>query len=280
MLWKTQVGSATLYAIEDGWTTRDPHEWFIGSTPAAWEGHTHHLDAEGGLPVSYGCFLWDDGTRLVMIDAGFGLNAPEMPGGEAGHMPEGLNRIGVSPSDVTDVVHTHLHPDHILGDLDRDQSPFFPNAAVHTHVREEAYWRSGVNERSGIVMSVVEPLDAAGLLRVVDRSGPVLPGIAMVETFGHTPGHTSILISSGEQAVMITGDVSHSPIHTVHPEWNIGPDIDKEAAAATRARFFTELADSGTPMAAGHYYRPGFGHIVSDTGRLRFEPLPVTILER
>jgi glyoxylase-like metal-dependent hydrolase (beta-lactamase superfamily II) len=279
VLWETQVGSATLYAIEDGWATRDPHEWFIGSTPEAWEGHTQHLNADGRLPVSYGCFLWDDGTRLVMIDAGFGSNAPEMPGGEAGHMPEGLNRIGVAPSDVNDVVHTHLHPDHILGDLNRDQSPFFPNAAVHTLAREEAYWRSGVDDRTGIVMSVVDPLDTAGLLRVVDRAGPVLPGISMVETFGHTPGHTSILISSGDQAVMITGDVSHSPIHTIHPEWNVGADIDKEAAAVTRARFFAEMAESGTPMAAGHYYRPGFGRIVSDTGRLRFEPLPVTVVD-
>ena len=177
---------------------------------------------------------------------------------------------------MTDVVHTHLHPDHILGDLDRDRAPFFPNATVHTLSREEAYWRSGVNERSGVVMSVVEPLETAGVLRVVDQAGPVLPGISMVETFGHTPGHTSILIRSGEQAVMVTGDVSHSPIHTIHPEWSIGPDIDKEAAAVTRARFFADMAESGIPMAAGHYYRPGFGRIVSDSGHLRFEPLPVT----
>jgi len=279
MLWKTRVGSATLYAIEDGWATRDPHEMFIGSSPEAWEGHTQHLNDDGTLPVSYGCFLWDDGTRLVMIDAGFGHNAPEMPGGEAGHMPDGLSQIGVAPSEISDVVHTHLHPDHILGDLDRDQSPFFPNAPVHTLAREEAYWRSGADERAGIVMSVVEPLETAGLLHVVDRAGAVLPGIRMVETFGHTPGHTSILISSDDQAVMIAGDVSHSPIQTVHPEWSIGHDTEKDLAAVTRARFFVELAESGTPMAAGHYYRPGFGRIVSDTGHLRFEPLPVTVTD-
>jgi len=78
---------------------------------------------------------------------------------------------------------------------------------------------------------------------------------------------------------MITGDVSHSPIHTIHPEWNIALDIDKEAAAESRARFFSDLAESGTPMAAGHYYRPGFGRIVADSGRLRFEPLPVSVID-
>jgi len=279
MLWKTKIGSATLYAIEDGWSRRDPHEWFIGSTPEGWEGQDQHLDSQGRLPISYGCFLWDDGARLVMIDSGFGRNAPDVPGGEAGHMPEGLDRIGVAPEDINDVVHTHLHPDHILGDLDRDQEPFFPNASVHTHAREEAYWRSGVNERSAIVMSVVGPLEAAGVLRMVERAGPVLPGISMVETFGHTPGHTSILISSGNESVMISGDVSHSPIHTIHPEWNIGPDIDKTAAAETRARFFADLAGSGVPIAAGHWYRPGFGRIISESGALRFQPLPVTVVD-
>jgi glyoxylase-like metal-dependent hydrolase (beta-lactamase superfamily II) len=194
-------------------------------------------------------------------------------------MPEGLTRLGVAPSQVSDVVHTHLHPDHILGDLDRDQSPFFPNATVHTLAREFDYWRSRVDERSGIVMSVVDPLETAGVLRIVATAGPVLAGISMVATFGHTPGHTSILVSSGDQAVMISGDVSHNPIHAIHPEWNIGPDIDKETAAVTRARFFAELAESGTPMAAGHYYRPGFGRIVSDSGRLRFEPMSVSVID-
>ena len=279
MLWKTQVGSATLYAIEDGWATRDPHEWFIGSTPEAWERHGDHLDADGRLPVSFGCFLYDDGTRLVMVDAGYGLNAPEIPGGEGGHMPEGLQRLGVAPSEVSDVVHTHLHPDHILGDIDEHQSLFFPNATVHTHAREIGYWRSGVDGRSEIVMSVVGPLDSAGALRVVGAAGTVLPGISMVETFGHTPGHTSILIRSADEAVMIVGDVSHSPIQASYPEWNVGPDTDKETAALTRARLFAELADSGTPMAAGHYYRPGFGRIVSDSGNLRFEPLPVFVID-
>jgi glyoxylase-like metal-dependent hydrolase (beta-lactamase superfamily II) len=278
MLWKTQIGSATLYAIEDGWSKRDPHEWFIGSTPEAWEGQSQHLDSDGRLAVSYGCFLLDDGSRLVMIDTGFGLNAPEIPGGEAGHMPEGLARVGVAPTDISDVVHTHLHPDHILGDLNRETSPFFPNAVVHTYARELSYWRSRVNERSGLVMSVVDPLETAGVLRSVDSSGPVLPGVTMVETFGHTPGHTSILINSRDEQVMISGDVSHNPIHAIHPEWSIGPDIDKEAAAETRARFFAELAESGVPMAAGHYYRPGFGRVVSDGSVLRFEALPVTVI--
>lgn len=276
MLWKTNVGSTVLYAIEDGWAVRDPHEWFIGSTPEAWVGHEEYLTDDGGLPVSYGCFLIDDGSRLVMVDTGFGLNAPDMPGGAAGHMPAGLAALGLTPADVTHVVHTHLHPDHILGDLDLERAPFFPNAPVVTHTDEAAYWRSGQDERGPLVKGVIDDLDQAGNLQIVASAGEVLPGISMVETFGHTPGHTSILVSSGDEAVMIAGDVCHSPMQSIHTEWNVGPDTDKPAAAATRRRFFEDLAASGTPMAAGHFYRPGFGRIAARQDLLVFEPLPVT----
>lgn len=276
MLWKTTLGSTVLYAIEDGWSHRDPHTWFIGSTPEAWVGHEEHLTPEGNLPVSYGCFLIDDGERLVMVDTGFGVNAPQMDNGEAGNMPAGLTALGYSPGDLTDVVHTHLHPDHILGDLETDRTtPFFPNATYWTLRTESDYWLSGANERSHIVAPVVEALQAAGTLSVVESAGRILPGIEMVPTFGHTPGHTSILVSAGDDAVMIAGDVTHSPLQIVHTEWNIGPDVDKEKAQASRARFFSDMAAAGTPVAAGHWYRPGFGRIAARDGRLTFEALPV-----
>jgi glyoxylase-like metal-dependent hydrolase (beta-lactamase superfamily II) len=276
MLWKTTIGSTVLYAIEDGWSHRDPHTWFIGSTPEAWVGHEEHLTAESLLPVAYGCFLIDDGERLVMVDTGFGVNASPMDNGEAGRMPAGLASLGYAPTDVTDVVHTHLHPDHILGDLETDMStPFFANATYWTLRAEADYWLSGVNERSHIVAPIVEALQTADVLSVVETVGSILPDIEMVPTFGHTPGHTSILVSAGDDAVMIAGDVTHSPMQVIHTNWNIGPDIDKEAAAESRAKFFEDMAATGIPVAGGHWYRPGFGRIATREGRLTFQALPV-----
>ncbi len=279
MLWRTDLGSATLYAIADGWGTRDPHQWFVAGTPEDWENHPEHLDDQGLLPTSFGCFLFDDGKQLVMIDTGFGLNAPEIPGGEAGHMPEALDRLGIQPAEVSAVVHTHLHPDHILGDLDREKKPFFPNAEVHTLAREIEYWRSGENERSPNVMGVIEPLEEAGALRIVDSARQVLPRVTMVESFGHTPGHTSILVSGYERSVMISGDVIHNPVQCTHPEWSVRLDVDPREAAQTRAGFLADLAESRVPMASGHYPRPGFGRIVSDGAVWRFQPLPVELID-
>lgn len=280
MLWKTDLGSATLYAIQDGWGTRDPHDWFVGPTHEDWKAMADHLDTAGNLPTSFGCFLFDDGEQLVMIDTGYGLNAPPIPGGgEAGHMPRALDRLGVTPADVNVVVHTHLHPDHFLGDVDGAGKPFFPNAIYQIHARELVHWRSGADQASDTVRSVVEPLEAAGALRAVDTGGRLMAGVTMVETFGHTPGHASILLSGQQRSVMISGDVTYNPIHCIHPEWGLRLDVDPEQAAETRARFFADLAESGIPMAAGHYPRPGFGRIVSDGAVWRFLPLPVELID-
>jgi len=276
MLWKTTLGNTVLYAIEDGWSHRDPHTWFIGSTPEAWIGSENHLTPDSLLPVAYGCFLIDDGARRVMVDTAFGVNAPAMDNGEAGKMPAALTTLGYAPTDITDVVQTHLHPDHILGGVDTDRAtPFFANATYWTLDAEADYWLSGVDERAPTVAPVVEALRTAGVLNTVASAGTVLPGIEMVPTFGHTPGHTSILVTSGEDAVMIAGDIAHSPMQVVHPEWNIGPDIDKEAAAASRAKFFEDMAATGIPVAAGHFYRPGFGRIAARDGQLSFQAMAV-----
>ena len=123
MVWKIELGTAVLYGIRDGGVQRDPHEHLIGSTPEAWEGYEHFLDDDGFMYNSFSCYLYDTGSARVMIDTGFGFNARE--GMDAGHMPEGLAAIGVDPTDIDHVVFTHLHPDHILGSLDANWTPYF-----------------------------------------------------------------------------------------------------------------------------------------------------------
>ena len=68
MLWRTAFGSAQLFALEDGYSIRNPHEFFLGSTPEAWQGHEEHLQADGLMYNSNGCFLVEDGSRKILID--------------------------------------------------------------------------------------------------------------------------------------------------------------------------------------------------------------------
>jgi glyoxylase-like metal-dependent hydrolase (beta-lactamase superfamily II) len=193
-------------------------------------------------------------------------------------MPESLQRLGVAPADVDTVVHTHLHPDHFLGDLDSSGNPFFPEASYQVHARELEHWRNGSDRVAEVARSVIEPLQETGALRAVEAGGRLVDGVSLVETFGHTPGHLSVLVRGDERSVMISGDVTYNPVHCAHPEWGLLLDVDPEEAAITRSRLFSELAESGVPMAAGHYPRPGFGRVVADGAVWRFVPLPVELI--
>ena len=273
MAWKIELGNSVVYGICDGSVARDPLEYLLGSTPDDWATHADALDQAGQMVNSFTCYLFDTGSELVLIDTGFGANAPE--GMAAGFMPDELTSIGVSASDIRHVVFTHLHPDHVLGSLDANQDPFFVNATHWTLKREVDHWRSTDDQRAPRVLSVVEVLEGAGVLNPTDEPTPVLPGVERIATYGHSPGHTSIRLSGGGDEVIVTGDLTWTPVQVDHPEWTSPFDGDPAEAAATRARFLDEVTASGTPFLAGHHPQPGFGRIVSTSDGRRYEALPV-----
>lgn len=273
MLWKTDVGRFTVYGIEDGWMLRDPLDFMPDSDPAVWSRHPEFL-TDGKLRVSFGCFLIVSPDGLAMIDTGAGP-APTSAEFAAGQMPAALQALGVARDDVDVVVHTHLHFDHIGGDVLAGEA-FFPSARVMVHQAELDYW-FGLDTDAGVrVRDHLGPIGAQ--IEGFDGDMQVLPGISTTETFGHTPGHVSVgLISEGRRAV-VSGDATHHPLQASHPDWNIFADLDKRQATATRRRLFDELTGSGTYLAAGHYPRPGFGTVeVHDSVRM-FVPAPVTDL--
>jgi glyoxylase-like metal-dependent hydrolase (beta-lactamase superfamily II) len=273
MTWKIELGSANLYVIHDGEVDRDPLEFLIGSTAEAWEGYEHFLNEDGTMVNSYTCYLFDTGSSRIMIDTGFGYNAPE--GMDAGHMPAALDSLGVSPADVDHVVFTHLHPDHILGSLDAGGAPLFANAAHWTLQREVGFWRGGTDERARSITRVAGILDGAGALNAVEDPGTVVPGVTTFATYGHTPGHVAVRLSSGDDELVIAGDVTFSPVQIQYTDWAFPFDVDKVASGVTRAAFFDMLAESGLPYLAGHYPQSGYGKVVVTADGREYEALPM-----
>ena len=273
MIWKIEIGTATLYGIRDGAADRDPLEFLIGSTPEALEGYEHYFNADGTMRNCFSCYLFDTGSSMVMVDTAFGYNAPE--GADAGDMPAALAALGVSPRDIDHVVFTHMHPDHILGSLDEQGAPLFADAAHWTLRREVDFWRAGTDDRARGIARVADTLDGAGVLNAVDEPGQVVPGVATVAAYGHTPGHTTVRLSSGDDAVIIAGDATFNPIQVRYTDWAFSFDVDKPASAVTRAAFFDMLAETGVAFAAGHYEHPGYGRIIVTSEGRRYEALPV-----
>lgn len=208
------------------------------------------------------------GKELILFDCGAGANF--LPG--TGQLQDSLRAAGIEPEAVTHVLFTHLHPDHFWGALDEFDSPLFPNARWLAAAREVDFW-------TGTKVYDQLPADrhafAAGAQRIakgladrlerVEAEREWLPGIAAVETAGHTPGHVSFALNLGGSPVMVLGDaLTHPRISFAHPDWRPASDQDAERAVATRRRLLDELSRNGTrvigyhlPGAAGRVERQG-----------------------
>ncbi len=278
MAWKIDLGRAVVYGLRDGVVERDPLEFLAGSEAADWDEHPGSLTPSGHMLNSFTCYLLHTDEHLVMIDTGFGVAVP--PGMQAGAMPSELASLGFQPRDIDHVVFTHLHPDHVLGSLDSSRDPFFPDAVHWTLEREVDHWRSTDDPRAGKVLPVIEALSSAGVLNATEEPTPVAPGVDRIPTYGHSPGHTSIRLSFEDVSVVVTGDLTWSPVHLLHPEWTSPFDGDAAEAVTTRRRFIDDMASTGAPFLAGHHPQPGYGRLVMHEGDVRYEPLTVDDVRR
>jgi glyoxylase-like metal-dependent hydrolase (beta-lactamase superfamily II) len=170
-----------------------------------------------------------------------------------------------------------MHGDHIGGntvDVDGKPVPTFKNAR---HVLQRVDWdhfqQPELKSERPVIGLCGDPIEVAGLLDLIDGGQSITAGISTVLTPGHTPGHQSILVSSGDEKAIILGDASHSPVQIIHPDWSPPYDTDPELSARTRASLFDRIEQEGLKIAAGHYPAPGFGGIVRVEGKRRWHLL-------
>jgi glyoxylase-like metal-dependent hydrolase (beta-lactamase superfamily II) len=256
-----QVGDLGIDGVIDGAGRFPPTLTFKSSTPEQWAAHQDLLDADGLLGFSMGGFLIRDGTRTVLVDLGVGRR--RIMGIQGGGFLTALAALGVTPADVTDVVFTHLHVDHVGWAADDEGQPVFPAA---TYRCAGADWDHFMTGHPGEVAELL-----AGVrdrFETWDGSGPILPGIDALAAPGHTPGSTVIVASSGSERAMMLGDVVHCPVQLVEDEWGALFDVDPALAARTRTALARELEGSGALIAAAHFPGLEFGRLLrASSGR-------------
>lgn len=214
------------------------------------------------------------GSGVVVFDAGSGSNF--MP--TAGKLIENLAEAGVAPEEVTDVIFTHAHPDHIWGVTDDFDDLVFPNATYHMSEAEFAFWSSDdayaavPESRQSFVAGAQARLEAIGdRLTMIKSGAEVVPGVEVVETHGHTPGHLSFIVHGGGEQVMIIGDaISHYLVSFMHPEWPYGADQDVEMGIKTRSALLDRLAGDKVHLIGYHLPHPGEGRVERAESGFRF----------
>lgn len=212
--------------------------------------------AEGALTPPCNLTLLRHEDRVILFDVGSGPDFQPT----AGFLPDTLDAMGLYPEDITHLVITHGHPDHIWGLLDDFDEPFLPEAQILMGRVDFDYW-SDPNTTSSIgtarqsfAVGARRRLSAvADRMTLFDDGAEILPGIAARATYGHTPGHMAFELRDGSQSLMVIGDAIGNPhVGFARPDWNSGSDQDPQRAAATRVSLLDQLASEQIQIAGFH----------------------------
>lgn len=251
------------------------------------------VELDGRSKAVVQAFAIQAGGTRILVDPGIGDSKPrpEIPawsGMRSGFLDR-LSAAGFAPDAVHMVLVTHLHLDHVgwLTRLAADGTwvPTFTRTRHLLVDRELDYWLARPDGPSpdahAAIDDSVRPVVAAGLVERVAPSLAVAPGVSLLPTHGHTPGHVSVLVESGGQSAVITGDAIHHPVQLAHPEWGSASDFDPAAAHRSRVDLLERCISTGAVLIGSHFAEPSAGRVVRADGGYRLEVTEVeTLLPR
>jgi glyoxylase-like metal-dependent hydrolase (beta-lactamase superfamily II) len=255
-----------------------PTEFFPQVPLDAWEPYrSDHLE-NGRLQLYYGCFALRSRGQLVLVDTGMGPGPDPTRGNLRGDLPNQLRLQGVEVGDVTVVVHTHLHFDHVGWNVTwRDGRPelTFPKARYLVPRADwEHFTAPEVLETAPCMRDYVVPLEGLGAMELVEGEHTITEEITTVPTPGHTPGHLNVIISSQGEKGVVVGDLLHSKVQVQEPGWCSRADVDKEQGLRSREAMLERFEREGFTVAAGHFKpEEHFGKIIRVQGRRYWQVL-------
>ncbi len=269
------IGSGTLTTVSDGNLVL-PIDFAIGSAPKVEASKilAKYGYSESNVRPNCNVSVFRDGTNTVLFDVGSGPDF--MP--SAGALLENLALINLAPEDVTHVLITHAHPDHIWGLLDDFGDPVFANAAHMIGRREWDYWwdPETVNligeQRAVFAVGARRRFEAMeDVFEQFDDGQEVVSGVQAIATYGHTPGHMSFEVRSGNQASLIIGDaIANHHLAFERPEWPSGSDQNPDLGTLTRKALFDRIVAENLSVVGFHFPGSGYGTVEKSADGYRF----------
>jgi len=263
------VGDLEVIAVSDGVGKAPATFYFRGTTEEQWEKHKRWLNHEGQVEFPFSCFLVRAGGKNVLIDTGLG--PIDLWGFKGGALLDELKAGGVQPEDVDVVFVTHLHVDHCgtvaLTEGDAMKAAF-PNATYRWTSGEVDFWKDPDPRAATPGFDWAKMTAAVGnRFEAADDGAAIAPGINVIATPGHTPGHAGVILSSQGKRAFILGDAISCPVQLEETEWSGLGDMDPKLARKSQEVVAREAEATGALLTAAHFPGLTFGRVLMGEGK-------------
>jgi glyoxylase-like metal-dependent hydrolase (beta-lactamase superfamily II) len=233
-------------------------------------------DCSGRLILPVQGFLLKTPSHNILVDSCVGNDKtnqsyPDWHKRSDGRFMAALTAAGIGPSEVDYVLCTHLHLDHIGWNTQLEDGrwvPTFPNARYLMPLNDEKIQRE---RHSDAFVEGVLPVIEAGQVELVAGGHKLGDHVTLIPTPGHTPGHVSVLVKSGDREAIITGDALHTSAQCWHPEWHFKSDANVEQAVASRRSLLEQCSESRCTVLGSHFALPSIGHVSAEKDGFRWK---------
>ncbi|OBG24625.1 MBL fold metallo-hydrolase [Mycobacterium sp. 852002-51057_SCH5723018] len=279
-----QFGDVTATYVVDGVVSIRPTAFFPDIPATHWSRWPELLDPDGQMLMSAGGLLIERQGQRLLIDTGVGPVVSEFPWGSTncGSMLDVLALLQRPPEDVDVVAFTHLHFDHAGWAFTTDSAgqsvKTFPHARYLMSAHEwQPYAEDPHHGDAFTPRHVIAAMPSA--LTLIADGQEIFPGVRAVVTGGHTPGHTSYVITAATGERLITfGDTFHTPAQLAHPHWLSAADTDTSALLTTRLQLLDELAKPNTFGFGFHFGDCAFGRLTNQRSDIEvWKPIPTVV---
>ena len=235
---------------------------------ASWLAPNHYVPHMDRLIVTIQLWVVHAGGNVIVIDTGVGNRKPRpaerMDRLNTLVMPW-LEAAGAGPSQVTHVVMTHMHTDHVgwnTVEKDGNWVPTFPKARYLFSKKELDYWLAE-NDKAALppIVDSVIPIVEAKRCDLITSDHAVDDTVVLLPTPGHTIDHYAVALGRGGKDAVITGDLIHSPLQAKYTELAMRVDYDSQQGADTRRKFLETYCDTNTLCCFAHFPTPSRGYL-------------------
>lgn len=283
--YRYKVGDFEVTVVTDGMNTNPLSDSYVVNAPKPDVNAALAADflAKDKATHSYTPVVVNTGSKLVAIDTGLGLGMFDQSKGAVGQYHANLQAAGIDRNAVDVVIISHFHGDHINGLVGPENKPAFPNAEVMVPEIEWAFWadESNVSKLPDVAKSQMpNPKRVFGVLgnkvTKYQAGKELVPGITAIASSGHTPGHTSHVVASGNSKVLVQADITAgmATLFARHPEWQFVFDTDRAQAVETRLKLYDMAATEKMMLQGYHFAFPAMVYVEKSGTGFRLVPAP------